>query len=130
MTRSRLRAMPPSAGVGAIVGAVLGATLGALICLALVRGLNRPAYVELSGLVMVDSASYPDSRMNNRLVLVESQIEESVYITSRAIDINDLFGLAGNSVRLRGEFRRLNLTTGESILEMEIKDALKTSTPG
>lgn len=126
MTRSRFRAMPSDA----IVGAVFGATLGALVCLGLVRGLASPVYVDLAGLVLADSASYPDSRMNNRIVLVEPQVKGPVYLTSRAIDINDLYGLANQSVRLRGEVRRLNLTVGESILELEVKEVLKTSAPG
>lgn len=126
MTRSRFRAMP----LGAIVGAVFGATLSALICLGLFRGLVSPVYVDLVGLVLADSASYPDSRMNNRIVLIESQVEGPVYLTSKAIAINDLYGLVDQSVRLRGKFRRLNLTTGESILELEVKEVLKTSAPG
>jgi hypothetical protein len=122
MTQSRLRAM--------LLGAVFGAILGALVCLSLVRELASPAYVDLAGLVFADSASYPDSRMNNRIVLVKPQVEEPVYVTSKAIDINDLYGLVDQSVRLRGEFRRLTLTTGESILELEVKEILKTSAPG
>ncbi|MBW4480922.1 MAG: hypothetical protein KME14_00115 [Tildeniella torsiva UHER 1998/13D] len=85
MTRSQLRAM--------LLGVMFGATLGALVCLGLVRGLASPVYVDLAGLVLADSASHPDSRMNNRIFLVEPQVEGPVYITSKAIAINDLYGL-------------------------------------
>lgn len=96
-------------------GVLVGAMLSALVCFGLIRALDRPDYVDLSGLVLADSASHPDSRMNNRLSLVEAELTEPVYIKSKTIDINDLYDLTNQSVQLRGEFRTLSLTTGESV---------------
>lgn len=122
--------MPRPFFTGMLSGTILGALLSALVCLSLVRVFNQPAYVNLSGLVLADSASYPDSRMHNRIFLVETALEEPVYIRSKAIDGNNMYGLVNQYVQIRGEFQPLTLKTGESILEIEVKDVVSVSTSG
>lgn len=109
-------------------GMLVGAAAGAIACLGLVKVLEQPADVVLSGQLAVDSASHPDSRMDNRLYLVEPELE-TVYLRSKATDTEALYGLLDKSIQLRGEFRRLTLTTGESILEMEVKEVLNPNPP-
>ena len=66
--------------------------------------------------------------MNNRLYLVEPDLEP-VYLRSKATDTEDLYALLDKSIHLRGEFRRLTLTTGESILEVEVMEVLNPNQP-
>lgn len=109
-------------------GLLVGAVVGAIACLGLVQALEPSADVVLSGRLAVDSASHPDSRMTNRLYLAEPELE-LVYLRSKATDGEDLYGLLDQSIQLRGEFRRLTLTTGESILEVEVKEVLNPNPP-
>ncbi len=109
-------------------GMLVGAIAGALACLGLVQALAQSADVVLSGRLAVDSATHPDSRMTNRLYLVEPELEP-VYLRSQATDTEDLYGLLDQSIQLRGEFRRLTLTTGESILEVKVKEVLNLNPP-
>ncbi|MGG6241082.1 hypothetical protein ACQ4N7_20865 [Nodosilinea sp. AN01ver1] len=111
---------------GMLLGAIFGAVVGGLVCLSLLRGLNQPAYVDLAGFVSVDSASHPDSQMNSRLFLAAASLEGPLYIRAKAkaIDINELYGQIEQTVRLRGELMRSTLSTGESVLELEVIDVL------
>ncbi|MBW4459970.1 MAG: hypothetical protein KME47_06975 [Nodosilinea sp. WJT8-NPBG4] len=109
-------------------GMLVGAAAGALACMGLVQALEQPAAVVLSGRLAVDSASHPDSRMSNRLYLVEPELEP-VYLRSKATNTEALYGLLDKSIQLRGELRRLTLTTGESILEIEVKEVLNPNPP-
>lgn len=90
-------------------GMLVGAVAGVIACLGLVQALEQPADVVLSGQLAVDSASHPDGRMNNRLYLVEPELEP-VYLRSKATDTQNLYELLDKSIQLRGEFRRLTLT--------------------
>ncbi|MBE9160559.1 hypothetical protein IQ265_27600 [Nodosilinea sp. LEGE 06152] len=118
MTRTLFRGM--------LFGAIFGVVVGGLVCLSLLRALDQPAYVDLAGLVSVDSASYPDSQMSNRIFLAAASLAGPVYIRAQAnaIDINELYGRIEQAVRLRGELRCFKLSTGESVLELEVIEVL------
>jgi hypothetical protein len=57
-------------------GILLGAIFSALVCLGLVRVFDRPSYVDLAGRFFSDTTSHPDSRMNNRLSLLDAELDE------------------------------------------------------
>ncbi|MBD2109813.1 hypothetical protein [Nodosilinea sp. FACHB-13] len=111
---------------GFFKGMLVGAVAGAIACLGLVKALAQPADVVLLGRLAVDSATHPDSRMTNRLYLVDLELEP-VYLRSQATNTEALYQLLNKSIQLRGEFRRLTLTTGESILEVEVKEVLNSN---
>ncbi|MBD2112363.1 MULTISPECIES: hypothetical protein [Cyanophyceae] len=111
---------------GFFKGMLVGAVVSAIACLGLVKALAQPTDVLLSGRLAVDSATHPDSRMNNRLYLVDPKLEP-VYLRSKATDTEALYRLLDKSIQLRGEFRQLTLTTGESVLEVEVKEVLNTN---
>jgi hypothetical protein len=110
------------------MGAVVGTVVGVLVGSSLGHVWERPSEVVLGGRLHVDSASHPDSRMDNRIMLAEAELEEPIYVTSETVDINDLYRLSGQSIRLRGEFRRVTLTSDESILELDVREVSTSTT--
>jgi hypothetical protein len=114
---------------GLVVGAVLGTIVGLLAGVGLGQFLGRSADVVLNGRLRVDTASHRDGWLDNRLLLVEAELAEPVYLRSETIDLTHLYSGSGASIRLRGELERLTLRSGQSVLELEVTEILTGSTP-
>lgn len=114
---------------GLVVGAVFGTMVGVLVGVGLGRILGRSADVVLTGRLRVDTASYEDSFFNNRLLLEEAELAEPVYLTSESIDLMNQYSDSGAPIRLRGEFKRLTLSSGQSVLQLEVKEISTFGTP-
>jgi hypothetical protein len=115
---------------GLVVGAVFGTMVGVLVGVGLGRILGRSADVVLTGRLRVDSASHEDGFFdNNRLLLEEAELAEPVYLTSETIDLMNQYSVPGAPIRLRGEFERLTLSSGQSVLQLEVKEVSTVSTP-
>ena len=100
---------------------VLGVALGALGVAGLglvLKTLEPPQDILVSGPLEVVTDTHPDSLLNARLYVAEpTALAGPLYLGSNeSLDLDGLYNHLGQQVFVRGEVRRRTLNTGESVL--------------
>ncbi len=109
-------------------GFFLGTVLSAFIAFGIYRAHENPVYFHIAGTVQTDSATYKDNRPG--LYLKDPVYpQDRIYLNSKNIDINDIYKLARQPVKVYGRIGTLSSGEEGSILQLEIENITPIKIP-